>query len=70
MARIGEGIETVEVVKPSLPTPVTLPSVAPAAPERGREVELPELVPVAGVTMTMGGVRPSCASGSAPRRGR
>lgn len=46
MARIGEGIETIEVVRPSLPTPVTLPSLAPAESERGREVGLPELVPV------------------------
>jgi hypothetical protein len=29
MARIGEGVETIEVVRPSLPTPVTLPELAP-----------------------------------------
>lgn len=49
-ARIGEGIETIEVVAPSLPTPVTLPSLEPAkapattAPS-STPVE-PELVPV------------------------
>lgn len=45
MARIGEGIETIEVVRPSLPTPVTLPSLEPAAAPSSAPAQ-PELVPV------------------------
>ena len=44
MAQIGEGLETIEVVKPTLPTPVELPASTPAvAPAIHSE---PELVPV------------------------
>lgn len=44
MARIGKGMETIEVVRPSIPVPFEMPTLAPA-PTRSAPARERELVP-------------------------